>query len=233
MKLLLISYYFPPCGGAAVQRWLRFINALDRRGVKVTVVTTREGDYPYTDYSLFDKLPTGIRVLRSKPFGFGSLWRFLGQKELPYGSLKSRHNDSLLKRTLYWLRLNLIVPDLRIGWNSSAYKLAKAELLKNNYTAVITTGPPHSTHLIGLKLKKNLRIKWCTDFRDPWSEIYYLKLTPPLSLTLNLHKYMERKVIASADLNFIVSRSFYFFVNFFVFFLTFISTSFFFTKSFL
>ncbi|MDY0151064.1 MAG: glycosyl transferase [Candidatus Cloacimonas sp.] len=207
MKLLLITYYFPPCGGAAVQRWLRFISALNKQGTKVTVITTQDGDYPYRDDSLIDKLPPELKVLRSKPLNFGGLWRNLGQKELPYGSLNSKKGDSLLKRALFWLRLNVIVPDMRIGWNASAYKLAAAQVRNNNYTAVITTGPPHSTHLIGLKLKARFHIKWCTDFRDPWSEIYYLKLNPPSKLTLSLHKRLEKKVIQSADINFIVSSN--------------------------
>lgn len=207
MKLLLISYYFPPCGGAAVQRWLRFVTALTKQGHQVTAITTQDGDYPYLDDSLLAKLPPNIKILRSRPLNYSGLWRNLGQKELPYGSLESKKSDSALKRFLYWVRINLIVPDMRIGWNAGAYKLAAAELKRNSYTAVITTGPPHSTHLIGLKLKARFHITWCTDFRDPWSDIYYLKLNPPSRITMKLHKRLEKKVIQSADLNFIVSRS--------------------------
>lgn len=207
MKLLLLSYYFPPCGGAAVQRWLRFITALDKRGVQITVITTLAGDYPYLDASLLAKIPKSVKVLRSRPLSFGGMWRKLGQKELPYGSLNSEAGDSWLKRLLFWLRLNLVVPDMRIGWNASAYRLAVDQLKRDNYTAVITSGPPHSTHLIGLKLKKRYNLMWCTDFRDPWSDIYYLKLNPPLWATMLMHKRLENKVIKHADLNFIVSRS--------------------------
>lgn len=206
-KLLLITYYFPPCGGAAVQRWLRFISALERRGVSVTVITTKDGDYPYRDESLLAKLSPELKVLRSRPISFSALWSKLGQKELPYGSLNSKDSDSWLKKALYWLRLNLVVPDMRIGWNRSAYRLAVEELKRNNYDVVFTSGPPHSTHLIGLKLKQKYGITWYTDFRDPWSDIYYLKLNPPSKLTMLLHKHLERKVIQSADRNFIVSRS--------------------------
>jgi glycosyltransferase involved in cell wall biosynthesis len=204
-KLLLISYYFPPCGGAAVQRWLRFIDALDKRGVQVTVITTKDGDYPYRDESLVAKLPQSIKVLRSKPLGFGALWRMFGNKELPYGSLKTNNADSTFKRVVYWLRLNLVVPDMRLGWNRSAYQMAEKELMTNNYDMLITTGPPHSTHLVGLKLKDRFGVRWCTDFRDPWSEIYYLKLSPPSQVTMMLHRYLEKKVISRADVNYIVS----------------------------
>lgn len=207
MKLLLITYYFPPCGGAAVQRWLRFIKALHQKNVQVTVITTEAGDYPHTDPSLLDSIPSGTKVLRSKPFGFSRLWKALGQKDLPYGSLQIQAEDTNLKKLLFWLRLNLVVPDMRIGWNRSAYKLAKHELMSDKYDYIITTGPPHSTHLIGLKLKQHYPIQWRADFRDPWSEIYYLKLNPPSGLTMLCHKYLERKVLAKADMCYVVSKS--------------------------
>ncbi|MCK9310010.1 MAG: glycosyltransferase, partial [Candidatus Cloacimonetes bacterium] len=206
-KILLISYYFPPCGGAAVQRWLRFIAALERKGVQVTVITTKNGDYPYRDESLLKKLSPQLKVLRSRPLSFSSVWSLLGQKELPYGSLESKTSDTWLKRALYWIRLNLIIPDMRAGWNPSAYKLAAHELKINNYDVVFTSGPPHSTHFIGLRLKQQFGINWCTDFRDPWSDIYYLKLNPPSRITMMVHKYLERKIIAAADTNYIVSCS--------------------------
>ncbi|HQB49142.1 MAG: glycosyl transferase [Candidatus Cloacimonetes bacterium] len=207
MKILLITYYFPPCGGAAVQRWLRFINALDKKGVEIFVVTTLDGDYPYRDESLLSKIPATVKVLRSKPISFGKLWNILGQKELPYGSLQNKTTDKPLQKFLYWLRLNVIVPDLRIGWNPAALKSAVQVLRTNKIDYVITTGPPHSTHLIGLKLKKRYNIQWRTDFRDPMSEIYYLKLNPPMRLTMALHKYLERKIIRTAELNYIVSKA--------------------------
>jgi glycosyltransferase involved in cell wall biosynthesis len=206
-KILLISYYFPPCGGAAVQRWLRFIAALERRCIQVTVITTKNGDYPYRDASLLKRLSPQLKVLRSRPLSFASLWSLLGQQELPYGSLESKASDTWLKRALYWIRLNLIIPDMRAGWNPSASKLAERELKTNNYDVVFTSGPPHSTHFIGMKLKQQFGINWCTDFRDPWSDIYYLKLNPPSRITRFVHKYLERKIIAAADTNYIVSRS--------------------------
>ena len=206
MKILLITYYFPPCGGASVQRWLRFIRALTKKGVDIYVVTTLNGDYPYLDESLVAKIPSSVMVYRSKPLRFGKLWNILGQKELPYGSLQNKASDSPLKKILYWLRLNFIVPDMRIGWNPSAYKNALQVLRQDKIDYVITTGPPHSTHLVGMKLKKHFGIQWRTDFRDPMSEIYYLKINPPCRITLALHKYLERKIIRTADLNYIFSK---------------------------
>lgn len=206
MKILLISYYFPPCGGAAVQRWLRFIRILAKKGVQLKVVTTLDGDYPYRDESLLSEIPPSVQVYRSKPFSFSKLWQFLGQKELPYGSLQNKEYDSILKKILYWLRLNFIVPDMRIGWNPAAYKSALRVLRQDKFDYIITTGPPHSSHLVGWKLKKRYGIQWRTDFRDPMAEIYYLKLNPPCRFTMALHRYLEKKIIQNADLNYIVSE---------------------------
>ncbi len=206
-KLLLISYYFPPCGGAAVQRWLRLLPALVDKGYQVTVITTENGDYPHIDTSLLAKVPSEIKVLRSRPFSFTHIWRALGQKELPYGSLEHKKEDGLLKRALYWIRLNVIIPDARIGWNGSAYKLALTELRTADYDGVITTGPPHSTHLIGYKLKQKHGVRWFSDFRDPWSEIYYLQLGKPSKLTMLAHKYLEAKVIKNSDAVLVVSKA--------------------------
>jgi len=207
MKLLLISYYFPPCGGAGVQRWLRLVNALSAKGVHITVLTTRNGDYPQIDPSLLERIPREVKVIRTRPLGFSWLWKALGQKELPYGSLNSSHKDSLLKKALYWLRINLVVPDIRRGWNPAAYRNAVRELATDRYEWIITTGPPHSTHLIGLRLKRRYGRKWLADFRDPMSQIYYLQFNPPIKPTQWLHRYYERQIVRSADLNLIVSHS--------------------------
>lgn len=205
-KLMLISYYFPPCGGAAVQRWLRLLPVLIEKGYQVTVITTKDGDYPHIDKSLDSKIPNGVKVLRCRPLSFAPLWRAFGQKELPYGSLEHSKGDSALKKLLFWIRLNFVIPDARIGWNPGAYKLVMAELRSQVYDAIITTGPPHSSHLIGLKLKKNLGVRWWADFRDPWSEIYYLQLGKPSRMTMMIQKYLEAKVLKQADGCFIVSR---------------------------
>lgn len=190
-----------------MQRWLRLVNALSNQGVQVTVLSTLGGDYPQFDESLIQRIPPSVKVIRTRPLGFSRLWKALGQKELPYGSLHSGHQDSLLRKVLYWLRINLIVPDIRRGWNPSAYRRAVRELASDKYDWIITTGPPHSTHLIGLKLKHRYGRKWLADFRDPMSQIYYLQLNPPMKPTQWLHRHYERQILSHADLSLIVSHS--------------------------
>jgi len=209
MRILLISYYFPPCGGAAVQRWLRWLPELVKAGFELTVLTTQDGDYPEIDETLLNEVPQSVKVIRVRPPHFGKLWQLLfrNKSQLPYGSLEYRDADGLIKRILIWIRLNLVIPDLRVFWNRQALKRAIVQIRNQPTGLVISTGPPHSTHLIALKLKQRFKITWVADWRDPWSEIHYLRLNSPSRLSLKLHKHLEARVIQSANLNILVSES--------------------------
>lgn len=207
MKILLITYYFPPCGGAPVQRWLRFIPQLLERGCEITVLCSENGDYPHLDHALLDTVPPSVKVIRAHAPGWQRHWQsmFGTSKALPYGRIS--RNGGVFYKTLIWLRMNVIVPDLRVFWNPYALRAAKKELQKGHYDIVITTGPPHSSHLMGLTLQKRFAVDWFADFRDPWTDIHYLKLNPPSWLTMLIHKYLETKVLARATGSLVVSQA--------------------------
>lgn len=208
-RLLLITYYFPPCGGAGVQRWLRILKYLPQKGWDITVLTTENGDYPILDKTLEKTLPKNIKVIRTKTPIFGDFYKKVTKDKqgIPYGTLNSEKHDTLFKKILYWIRINLIIPDARFIWNKHAYQTAAQLLKTNNYDIVVTTSPPHSTQLIGLKLQKKFKVKWVTDFRDPWADIFYLKLAKQKKLPYLINKYLETKIIRKADLNLIVSQT--------------------------
>jgi hypothetical protein len=208
MRLLLISYYFPPCGGATVQRWLKWLPILVEKGFEVTVLTTKDGDYPVLDKSLLSEIPPDITIIRTKTFQWKKIWNlFFGNKKpMPYGNISKNKEQNLINRILIWVRLNLIIPDIRKFWNPYALKKAIEYLRTTPVDFVITTGPPHSTHLIGLKLKNKFNIKWIADWRDPWTSIYYLQLNPPSRISLYWHKKLENKVAQNADWNIVVSQ---------------------------
>jgi len=208
-NILLITYYFPPCGGAPVQRWLRFLPLLVQAGNKVSVLTTEDGDYPVLDPSLLEKIPPEVEVIRTSVPKLGKLWqKITGKNEaLPYGKIEGGQHASFTKRLLIWLRLNLIAPDARIVWNPSAKKKALSLLRERGSDLIITTGPPHSTHLIGLYLKRKVKVKWLTDFRDPWTKIHYLQLEKQNPLIRKLNQFWERQVVSNADVNLIISKA--------------------------
>ncbi len=207
-KFILLSYYFPPCGGAGVQRWLRLLKYLPEYGWQPTVITTDDGDYPVRDESLLDHVPKRVKVIHTKTLSFGHMFRSMSgdQAGLPYGSLQTDKNDGIWKKSLFWIRLNLIFPDARVIWNHSCLKAALKELLTDKYSCVITTGPPQSTHLVGMKLKKAYHVKWIADFRDPWTKIIYLKFVSQNRLIKRLNLRAERKAVARADLNLVISQ---------------------------
>lgn len=208
-KLLLLTYYFPPCGGAGVQRWLRLLPYMQENGWDVTVLTTRDGDYPVLDSSLCRKIPENIRVVRTRTPSLSKLYHTLtGNKNgLPHGSLQTSQEESFLAKLSCWYRLNFIVPDSRRVWNGYAYKKAVELLRSIKYDLIITTGPPHSTHLTGKRLADNFPVKWVADFRDPWTKITYLQTAPQNFIIRHLNKSLESKIIAAADLNLVVSKT--------------------------
>ncbi|MBW6516299.1 MAG: glycosyl transferase [Candidatus Cloacimonetes bacterium] len=209
-RLLLISYYFPPCGGAGVQRWLRFIRYLPKYGWMPTVVTTSEGDYPVFDSSLCKKIPDEVKVIRTKTPAFNQIFKMIKSDKddnYPYGSLRTSKEDSFLKKSLYWMRINMVVPDSRVVWNKIAFNTALDEIRKKRYDLVVTTGPPHSTHLVGLEIKKKILINWIADFRDPWTKIYYLQDLPQNKILHKINQNFEKTVLEKADLSLIISNS--------------------------
>ena len=180
----------------------KFVKYLPESGWQPTVITTTNGDYPVIDESFSKEIPAGIKVIRTKTPTFGKLFKKVTGKNssIPYGSLKYNKKDSLIKKILIWTRINFIIPDARILWNRYAFKATKRELSINNYFAIITSGPPHSTHLVGLKLKKKYNIKWIADFRDPWTEMGYLKNIKRWKSTELIDKLLEKKVIHNCDI---------------------------------
>jgi glycosyltransferase involved in cell wall biosynthesis len=197
MKILIITYYWPPSGGAGVQRWLKFCKYLPGYQIKPTVLTTKQGDYPVWDYSLLDDVDESLQVVRTTTPTFRN-W-FGSEKTAPYGSLAQQQTNTFWQNLAIWLRLNFIVPDARKIWNRKATASARELLSKEKFDAIITTGPPHSTHLIGLKLKKEFQLRWLADFRDPWCEIDYLKNVKRFALTAWFDRYLQNKVVSTCD----------------------------------
>lgn len=175
-----------------------------------TVLTTENGDFPFTDTGLVDYQSNEIKVHRTKTHSYKPFFqRLLGQGEpLPSGSLKTSSSDSFVKKSLFWARTQLVAPDMRILWNNHAYKKAENILVSGIYDAVITTGPPHSTHLIGLRLKEKYPIKWIADFRDPWTDITYNVNQKRNKIIDYIDKDLEKKVLSKADVVVTVSKIF-------------------------
>jgi glycosyltransferase involved in cell wall biosynthesis len=201
-NVLIITYYWPPSGGAGVQRWLKFVKYLPEFGIEPIVLTVdpEQAAYPVRDASLENDVSENVKVFRTPCTDYFKFYRmFSGKKELPTGGISSDGKSSLKQKIMGFVRGNLLLPDPRRGWNSYAYQKAVELIRELGIDTVVTTSPPHSTQLIGLKLKKNLGVRWIADLRDPWTDIYYYNQFYHTGIAKAIDKAYERKVVENAD----------------------------------
>ena len=202
LRLLVITYYWPPSGGAGVQRCLKFVKHLGHFGVEATVVTvaTDQATYPVLDESLLAEVPAGVRVIRTKTSEPFESYKKLTGRAVPYGGFANEGKPGMLQKALRFVRGNLFIPDPRRGWNRHA--LAAVEQLLaagETFDAVLTSSPPHSTQLIGLELQKRHGLRWLADMRDPWTDIYYYKDLHHTPMASWLDARYERQVLTHAS----------------------------------
>ena len=208
-KILIITYYWPPSGGAGVQRWLKFSKYLPEWGYQPIILTVDEkwASYAQWDPTLLKEISPDIKVYKTKTFEPYNLYKKLSnKKEIPYGGFSNQKKIGWMEKISRFLRGNFFIPDPRRGWNSYALQKAKELIRTEPIHTVITTGPPHSTHLIGKKLKIATGIRWIADFRDPWTDIYYYKELFHAPLAAKWDRSLERKVLEKADRIITVSK---------------------------
>ncbi|MEE0990582.1 MAG: glycosyltransferase family 4 protein [Paludibacteraceae bacterium] len=202
-KVLLITYYFPPSGGAGVQRWLKTINYLPKAGVETIVLTVDPAvaSYPQIDESLCNDVPSGIKIYRTHTREILSLYKKVSpKKEVPYGGFANEPNPNLIQKISRFIRGNFFLPDPRRGWNKYALAKAKEIIETEAIETIVTTSPPHSTQLIGLELKRLYpHLKWVADLRDPWTDIYYNEDLYPTRWAKKRNLRYERSVLLGAD----------------------------------
>lgn len=203
-KVLLLSYYWPPSGGSGVQRWMYFAKYLSDLDFDITVITVDEKHASYhTLDTTLEKEVSHIRVIKTKTLEPLKLYSLLkggsSTADIPQGSLPAK--KGFLDKVAAYVRGNYFIPDARVGWNSYAYPKAIILLKKEKFDVLITTGPPHSTHLVGKALKeKHPTLKWIADFRDPWQEIFYNASFSRTQKSKDKDAAFELSVLQGADL---------------------------------
>jgi glycosyltransferase involved in cell wall biosynthesis len=200
MKVLIITYYWPPSGGSGVQRWLKFVKYLPSFGITPYVFTPENPSFDVRDESLLKDVPAEAEVIH---FPIWEPYK-LGQRISAKPGTSNTHSrdtgNSFLKNVTTWLRGNLLFPDPRIFWVKPSVQFLEGFLKDNDIKTVITTGPPHSVHMIGFRLKKKIpTLKWIADFRDPWSEWGILSSFKLTAWARKIHRRMERQVLTTAD----------------------------------
>lgn len=200
-KVLLITYYWPPAGGSGVQRWLKMSKVLAEH-VDLSVYHPEKATYPITDESLKQEIPEHIQSISQpirEPYALAQ--KFNAQnKEYQKGMIEERKKQSVLSKISLWVRANLFIPDARVNWIKPSSKYLERYLKKNPQDVIISTGPPHSVHLIAYNLKNSFPdLRWICDFRDPWTAIDYFDKLPMQEWALTKHKNQELKVLQTAD----------------------------------
>jgi len=208
-KVLIITYYWIPSGGSGVQRWVKFVRYLRDFGWEPVIYAPENADYPVVDDSFNADVPKDVTVIRQPIWEPYALYRkFTGKKDkaIQAGFVSDTKKESWKDKLSIWLRGNLFIPDPRVCWVRPSVRFLKNYLKTHSFDAIITTGPPHSVHLIGRGLKKAFpALPWIADFRDPWTSIFYYK-DLKLGLLANYqHHRLEKKTIAEADLVLVVS----------------------------
>ncbi|MBP6040849.1 MAG: glycosyltransferase family 4 protein [Flavobacterium sp.] len=209
-KLLIITYYWPPAGGPGVQRWLKFVKYLPEFDVQPIVYVPENPTYPILDQQLESEVSDKAIILKKSIFEPYQLASFLSKnktKKISSGIIPNQKKQSLLEKLMLWVRGNLFIPDARVFWVQPSVSFLEKYIQENEIDTIITSGPPHSLHLIGLELKQKLNITWLADFRDPWTTIGYHKSLRLSHFAAKKHKQLESQVLNSADTIIVTSKT--------------------------
>lgn len=202
-KVLVIAYYWPPSAGSGVQRWLKFVKYLREYGWEPVVYTPENPDFDLKDEQLAAEIPEGVQVIRRPIFEPFQLYsKLTGQQAGAQVNpvMKGGKKDSNWKsRLALWIRANVFIPDSRMFWIKPSIRFLTGWLQHNKVDAIVSTGPPHSMHLIGLGIKEKTGLPWLADFRDPWTKIDFFHELTLEPWAEEKHRRLERQVLRKAD----------------------------------
>jgi len=207
LKVLLITYYWPPAGGSGVQRWLKFIKYFSCFGIDPIVYTVENPSYAIEDESLMSEVPADLQVIREPIWEPNNILSKLKTNEAKQSAGFLNPDPSFLQRQMHYIRANYFIPDARKYWIKPSVRKLTTFLKENPVDVIISTGPPHSVHMIGYELKKLLGIKWLADFRDPWTNIDYFHNLPLTKGARKKHHELEDEVLKEADAILVVGKT--------------------------
>jgi glycosyltransferase involved in cell wall biosynthesis len=190
--IALVVYYWPPSGGSGVQRWLFFANYFAENGLKVTVFTPKTPRIAERDDALITKVNKNINII------YVTGWEPLQKNKKPIGE-NLGSPKGMKSKLMRYVRANFFIPDARVFWVKAATKSFLKQHTKTAFDVLITTGPPHSLHLVGLKAKAHHDIKWIADFRDPWVGFFQNQSLPMTRAAMSAHEDLQCRVLKKAD----------------------------------
>lgn len=203
-KVLIVAYYWPPSGGSGVQRWLKFVKYLPSFGWQPFVFTPENPTFEIRDDSLLKDIPAEAEVIKLpiwEPYAFfRKTSALMGQQAPKQTDAVTTGKKGFLQSIASWVRGNVFIPDARVFWVKPSVTFLSDFLVSNDIHTLVTTGPPHSMHLIGLRLKQQIpSLRWIVDLRDPWSEWDFLDTLSLTGWARRKHQRLEREVLQKAD----------------------------------
>ncbi|MHA7844299.1 MAG: glycosyltransferase family 4 protein [Winogradskyella sp.] len=201
-KVLIITYYWPPAGGPGVQRWLKFVKYLPEFGIEPIVYCPENPNYPIIDESLVNEIPNQVTIIKqpiNEPYQLASFFSKKSSKKISSGVIPKAKKQSFVEKLMLYVRGNFFIPDARKNWIKPSVEFLSDYIKKHRIETIVTTGPPHSLHVMGLQLKQKLNIKWIADFRDPWTTIGYHKALKLSKASAQKHLQLESQVLNSSD----------------------------------
>jgi len=210
--VLIITYYWPPAGGPGVQRVLKFAKYLPQFGWRPVILTVKNGEYPAMDHSLAKDIPEDCMAYKTASLEPNALYRrFVGMKhdETIGVAVLTEENQNWKKKISNWVRLNIFIPDAKIGWKPIAVHQGKNIIKNLKPDIILSSSPPPTVHLIAQKLAQWSGLKWVADFRDPWTNIYHYHNTPKCRFSKAIDAKLEQKVLARADQIVTVTEGFF------------------------
>jgi hypothetical protein len=179
-------------------------------GFQPIVYVPENPTYPIIDDELVADISSEAIVLKHKifePYQVATFFSKNKTKNISAGIIPNQKKQTFIVKFLLWIRGNIFIPDARFLWVKPSVKFLQDYIIANNIQTIITSGPPHSLHLIGLQLQQDLNIRWIADFRDPWTTIGYHKQLKLSSFAEKKHKKLEHQVLNAADAIIVTSKS--------------------------
>jgi glycosyltransferase involved in cell wall biosynthesis len=190
-------------GGGGVQRWLKMVKYIRSFGWEPIIFTVKDGEVSLSDPELLKELPENIETHRApiwEPFDLYKKLLGKGKNEkIQPGLLNESDKNGWKNELILWIRGNVFVPDAKMFWIKPAVKYLSEYLKENHVDAIVSSGPPHTTHMIAKKIKRKFKTPWLADFRDPWTFVDYYDQLKISKWADRKHHRLEREVLQEAD----------------------------------
>ncbi len=202
-KVLIVTYHWPPMGGGGVQRWLKMVKYIREFGWEPIIFTAEDAEVSLSDPELLKELPDNIETHKVpiwEPFDLYKKVIGKGKNEkIQPGLLNESDRKGWKNELILWVRGNVFIPDAKMFWIKPSVNYLSNYLKENKVDAIISSGPPHTTHMIANKMKKKFNIPWLADFRDPWTFVDYYDQLKISKWADRKHHSLERAVLSNAD----------------------------------